>query len=186
MKIKLELTGQTLTPKQKELITEKLEEIRAIVKNKETSDNSRAGRTIAKSLNKLRYENKKEDKQQIKQFVPRLLQSENGTLSQISLYDKHKPEKESPTKSEDFLHGQSHQTERQRARINATLEDLKEECRVLGEALEKGFHLGCKCCQESRNPQLSVSMPFLSQVAIFQGLVSKFLDYYQDTNGNKI
>lgn len=36
MKIKLELTGQTLTPKQKELITEKLEEIRAIVKNKKT------------------------------------------------------------------------------------------------------------------------------------------------------
>lgn len=34
MKIKLEITSQTLTPKQKGLITEKLEEIRAIVKNK--------------------------------------------------------------------------------------------------------------------------------------------------------
>ena len=59
MKIKLEITSQTLTPKQKGLITEKLEEIRAIVKNKETKPNSRAGRTIEKFFNKLRYENEK-------------------------------------------------------------------------------------------------------------------------------
>lgn len=182
MKIKLEITSQPLTNEQREAIEEKLQEIKLILKGK-----SRAEK-IGEYFSKLGYENEKEDRQWLtKQFVPHYpLQKQNGTLPQTNLCYERKPEKEFPTGSEDFLRGQAPQNERQKAKLNATLEDLKEECRLLGEVLGKGFHLGCKCSQELKNPQLSVSMPFLSQVATFQGLVSRFLDCYQDTNYNKI
>ncbi|MDO4763867.1 MAG: hypothetical protein Q4A00_05745 [Flavobacteriaceae bacterium] len=182
MNLKLEIISKPLTTEQKEAISEKLQEISLIVKGKSRDEK------ISEYFSKLRYESEIEKEQWlVKQFVRRHpLQKQNETSSQINLYDEHKHEKEFLTRSEDFLCGQVPQNERQKARLNATLEDLKEECKLLGEALGKGFYLGCKCSQQLKNPQLLVSMTFLSQVANFQRLVNSYLNDYQNTKHNKI
>ena len=114
MEIKLEITSQALTPKQKGAIVEKLEEIKEIVKVKKAE--SLIGKVVKEAFNKLHR--------------PLPLQNEN--LSQ-SPYNENGNEKDIPAEKACSSHGQAPQTEMQRAELNATLEMTQAECNLLGE-----------------------------------------------------
>ena len=166
MEIKLEITSQALTPKQKGAIVEKLEEIKEIVKVKKAK--SLIGKVVKEAFNKLHR--------------PLPLQNEN--LSQ-SPYNESGNEKDIPAEKACSSHGQAPQTEMQRAELNATLEMTQAECNLLGETLGQGFCLANIHSPKFEKFPLQVSENFVRQVNTFQKRVSHLL-FLLDRHHNKI
>lgn len=185
MKIKLEITGvKTLTPEQRESIQQKLEEIKAITKNKEAKAGSPASRTIAKAFNKLRYHSEKKNEGWIREPFPsrRSLQSQNETPSEVQVCnDECMHRKETPIEQEYPLRGPFPQIEKKTANLNDSFHKVQEGCAALYSALGQEFRLVVDRSQGSEKILTQVPVEIVEQICDFVRETEGFLSLCQNT-----